>query len=61
MSELAFKRMCEEHEFYSVKRKKYLRKLLDETDKKYKLVLITQDIFEEYKRQLQAENQTKEL
>lgn len=53
--------MCEEHEFYSAKRKKYLRKLLDETDKKYKLVLITQDIFEQYKRQLQAENQTKEL
>ena len=29
VSELAFKRMCEEHEFYSVKRKKYLRGLLD--------------------------------
>jgi hypothetical protein len=53
--------MCDEHEYYSAKRKKYLRDLLLETDKRYKLVLLAQDTFEKYCIQVQNENHCKEI
>jgi hypothetical protein len=59
--EEAFKRMCEDHEYHSVERKKYLRDLLLETDKRYKLILIAQDLFEGYCTRVRNEGHVKEI
>ena len=48
----AFRRMCNEHEHYSVKRKIYIRDLLLETDKRYKLVLMAQQMFNDYQKRV---------
>ncbi len=59
--EEAFRRMCQEHEFYSPQKRLYLKQLLEETEKKFKLVVITQQIFEKYRRRVEEENHTKEI
>lgn len=61
VSEEAFRRMCEEHEYYSVCRKKHLRDLLLESDKQFKLVLMAQKLFEGYRARVRSEHNCKEI
>ena len=52
--------MCRDHEFYDLKRKRHLSKLLKRTDKTYKLVLHAQNLFEQYRKQVKDEHCSKE-
>jgi len=52
--------MCQEHEYYSAERKAHLCRLLKRNDKNFKLVLMIQQLFEEYRRQVKQEFGEKE-
>jgi len=47
--------MCQEHEYYNAERKAHLCRLLKRNDKNFKLVLMVQEQFEEYRRQVKQE------
>ena len=47
--------MCQEHEYYNAERKEHLCRLLKRNDKNFKLVLMVQEQFEEYRRQVKQE------